>query len=148
MGGVPGQVHPRVGKTPPPGRYIPHQVHPPGTYPPAGRYSPWAGTPQAGTPQQVHHPRQVHPKAGTSPRYTPRQVHIPRQVHPLGSYTPWAGIHPQAGTPPGRYTRRSNACWKIHATSGRYVSHWNAFLFKIEFYTDSTDFVEYYFLVI
>ena len=43
---------------------------------------------------------------------------------------------PRAGTPPGRYTlqadtppSRSSACWEIRATSGRYASYWNAFLF-------------------
>ena len=59
-------------------------------------------TPRAGTP-----PRQVHPPAGTTP---PPIRYIP---------TPWAG------TPP-----RSNACWEIRATSGRYASYWNAFLFS------------------
>ena len=70
--GTPGQVHP-------PGRYTPQQVHP---HPhPLGRYTPWAGTSQAGTP--------------------------PGQVHPLGRYTPpWAGTPPGKYTPPGRYTPR------------------------------------------
>ena len=36
-----------------------------------------------------------------------------------GRYTPRDQVHP----PP------SSACWEIRATSGRYASYWNAFLF-------------------
>ena len=97
--------------------------------------STWAGTPCRYTPRQVHpqtgtpHPRQVHLTPG---RYTPWQV------HPPGRYTPWAGsplgkyTHPldrytlQAGTSP-----QSSACWEIWATSRRYTSYWNAFLFSL-----------------
>ena len=55
--------------------------------------------------------------------------------------TPLAGT-PQAGTPPrrytpragtsplGRYPPRTSACWEIRATSVRYASYWNAFLFR------------------
>ena len=38
---------------------------------------------------------------------------------------------PQKVHPPGRYTPRSSACWEIRATSGRYASYWNAFLFSM-----------------
>ena len=61
----------------------------------------------------VHcHSGQVHPQT----RYTPRD-----QVHPL----------PGPGTPPlwVEVPPRSSACWEIQATSGRYASYWNAFLF-------------------
>ena len=84
---------------------VKNSVHGGGKY--LGRYTPRAGTP----------PRQVHPPGRYNP--TPHQVH----PQPLGRYitspTPWAG------TPP-----RSNACWEIRATSGRYASYWNAFLFS------------------
>ena len=67
---------------------------------PLGRYIP---PPRAGTPpRQVHPPGQVHPQADT----------LPRQVHPWAGSPPW-----------------SSACWEIRATSGRYASYWNAFLF-------------------
>ena len=80
-----------------------------------GRYPPWqAHPPGRYTPLwQVHPPGRYTPLlAGTPPsgRYTP---------FPLGRYTPLAG------TPPG-----SSACWEIQATSGRYASYWNAFLFN------------------
>ena len=100
-GGVPGPVTP------------PGQVNTPlgPVTPPRTRYTPWAGTPPGpGTP----------PGLGASPG----QVHLPRT-----RYTPWAGTPPgtrytpQAGTPP------SSACWEIRATSGRYASYWNAFLY-------------------
>ena len=104
-----------LGRYPPPGRYNP------GRYTPPGRYTSQTGTPhQAGTPPgQVHSPRQVHPT---------------RQVHPLGRYTLRSGtpprqVHPLAGTPQAGTTPRSSACWEIRATSGRYASYWNAFLF-------------------
>ena len=99
----------------------------PGQVPP-GRYTPWAGTP----PGQVH-PWQVHPQAGTrsegtSPQAgTPLAGTPPKQVHPPGRYplagTPPRQVHPQAGTPPAMHAG-------IRSTSGRYASHWNAFLFK------------------
>ena len=67
-------------------------------------------------------PNQVYPLG----RYTPRD-----QVHPLDRYTldhvhpPWDQVHPQDQVhPPG-----SSACWEIRATSGRYASYWNAYLF-------------------
>ena len=105
----PRQVHP-PGQLHPPGRYTPWQVPPastpPGQVHPLGRYTPWAGTP----------PGKVHPKAGT------------KHVRSLGRYTPWQ-VHP-----PGRYTPRSSACWEIRATSGRYASYWNAFLFLVFIY--------------
>ena len=45
----------------------------------------------------------------------------PGQVHPPRAGTPhWVGT-----PPPG-----SSVCWEIRATSGRYASYWNAFLFK------------------
>ena len=52
---------------------------------------------------------------------------------PLGRYTPQAGTPPsgQVYPPLGRYTPGSSACWEIRATSGRYASHWNAFLLTI-----------------
>ena len=43
---------------------------------------------------------------------------------------------PEAGTPreqthsPGPGTPQSSACWEIRATSGRYASYWDVFLFK------------------
>ena len=55
-------------------------------------------------------------------------------VHSGGGST-WAGTPgtrytPRARyTPQTRYTPRSSAYWEIRATSGRYASCWNAFLF-------------------
>ena len=71
----------------------------------------------------------------------------PRQVHPLPGTPPWADtpgqVHPQGRNP------LPSACWDtppaqcmlgytpcaVHAgmrlTSGRYASHWNAFLLKV-----------------
>ena len=80
---TPWQIHPWAGT--PPGRYTPWQAQPPGQVHPSGRYTP---------------PGQVHPPG----RYTPGQVHLLRQVH-----TPWAGITPQAGSPPPGHS----ACWNM-----------------------------------
>ena len=75
-----------------------------------GQVAPQAGTPPlAGTP-----PGRYTPQAGTLPgHYTPQQVHPPRKVHP------------RAGRPP----RTVHA--GIRSTSGRYTSHWNAFLLNL-----------------
>ena len=75
--------------------------------PPPGRYTPQAGTPRAGTPPG---------------RYAPPGRYTPRQVHPLLGRYPPAGT-PQAGTLPATVHAG------IRSTSGRYASHWNAFLF-------------------
>ena len=96
-----------------------------------GRGNTWAGTPsrtrytpRPGTPLRT---RYTLPGPGTPP---PPRTGTPRdRVHPL---------HPRPGTPPWtRYTPwpvhpspRSSACWEIRATSGRYASYWNAFLFS------------------
>ena len=58
-----------------------------------------------------------------------------------------AGVHPPRGDPPGRHMHpqgrhhedpprktpgrapRNSGCWEMWATSGRYSSYWNAFLF-------------------
>ena len=124
------------------GRYPPDQVHPPWdqVHPPPG-----PGTPPRTryTPQdQVHPQDQIHP-SGT--RYTPRtrytpwdQVHLPQdQVHPPrpGTTTPQDQVQTPAQVPPHRdQDPRSSACWEIRATSGRYASYWNAFLFSLLFY--------------
>ena len=78
-------------------------------------------------------PRQVHPPG----RYTPCQVHPQAGTH-------WAGTPPQACSPPGRYTPQAGTPEQVHppgkyfpatvhagiqSTSGRYASHWTAFLF-------------------
>ena len=47
----------------------------------------------------------------------------PGTRYPPGRYTPRRTRYPRAGTPP------SSACWEIRATSGRYASYWNAYLF-------------------
>ena len=71
-----------------------------------GQVPPWAGTP--------HLPGQVHPPGRYTPlgRYTPRQIHCPGRYTPRQVAPPW-----------------SSACWEIRATSRRYASYWNAFLF-------------------
>ena len=60
-------------------------------------------------------------------RYTPSdQVHPLAQVHP-----PYNQVHPLDQVhPPG-----SSAGWEISATSGRYTSYWNAFLFFLAMQT-------------
>ena len=104
-----------------------------GTYPlgpgkpPGTRYTPW---------DQVHPPEPGTPLGpGTPPgtEYTPRD-----QVHSLWTrYTPQDQVHPHPHPPGTRYTCRdqvhppSSACWEIRATSGRYASYWNAFLFTM-----------------
>ena len=89
---------------------IPGQVPPPRT-----RYTPRPGTPPP--------PRTPGTRYTPSPRnrYTPRTRYTP----------PRPGTPPGPGTPPDQYTPppRSSACWEIRATSGRYASYWNAFLF-------------------
>ena len=100
------------------------------------------GTPQTrDTPQdQVHPPdqvpsNQVHPRdqEPLRTRYIPQdQVHPGTRYTPQIRYTPLDQVHPPGpGTPPGtRYnTPRSSVCWEIRATSSRYASYWNAFLF-------------------
>ena len=80
-------------------------------------WSTWPGTPPLGRYTLGRYPPgQVHPLAGTPPR----QVHLP-----------WARYTPLAGTPPWQVTPppRSSSCWEIWATSGRYASYWNAFLY-------------------
>ena len=65
---------------------------------------------------------------------------VPGQVSP----TPWAGtpprqVHPPGQVPPGRYPRQVHPPAGTHtpgqvqprSTSGRYTSHWNAYLFHI-----------------
>ena len=105
----------------PPRKYTPWAGTPPGQVPPLGRY----------TPGQLHPPGQVPPLRRYTPGqlHPPGQVHPPRQLHPLGRYTP------QQVHPPG-----SSACWEIRATSGRYASYWNAFLFYISFIHDGQSF--------
>ena len=98
----------------------------PGT-PPRTQYTPLGpGTPRRVPPGTRYTPWQVPP--GT--RYTPQDQIHPRQVPPRTRYTPVAGTpltrYPQDQVyPPG-----SSACWEILATSGRYASYWNAFLFN------------------
>ena len=103
-----------------------------GRYPPAGT-PPWQVYPLAGTP-----PQQVHPLAGTPPGRYPPLAGTPQACTPPSRYTtPWAGTPPGRYTPGGTPPRQvphhpgSSAWWEIRATSGRYASYWNAFLFKI-----------------
>ena len=104
------------------GGTVPAQVLPPGPH-------------LAGTPPGRYSPRQTQPPGRDTP--TPQQVH-PRQVHPSWQVHPKAGT-PLAGTPPNRYIplgssppRQVHLPTTVHAgiwsTSGRYASHWNAFL--------------------
>ena len=108
---------------------VPEQVHPLDRYTPRAGTPPWPGTPTP-SPGQVHTP----PMGRYTPpgRYTPARYTPPMQVH-----TPQAGTPSHAGIP----SPRSSACWEIRATSGRYASHWNAFLFIEEkhviFYEES-----------
>ena len=44
-----------------------------------------------------------------------------------------APVHAGMHTPRSRYPPRSSSCWEIRATSGRYASYWNAYLFKLYF---------------
>ena len=76
---------------------------------------------------------QVYPPAGTPPgRFTPRQVHLQAGTPP-GRYTP--GRYPPGQVhPPVRYNTPCPVHAGIRSTSGRYASHWNAFLFLITFY--------------
>ena len=98
------------------GECLPHPLgrHPPGQTP-LGQTPPWQTPLGRHPPGQTPFPGQT-PPGQTSPRQTP-----PCPVH--------AGIH----------TPMSSACWDtppcpVHAgiwsTSGRYASHWDAFLFQ------------------
>ena len=85
---------------------------------------------------QMGRPGQVHPPGPGRCTHPPRT----RQVHPTGPGrdTPWSRqVHllwDQAGTPtPGPGVPPSSACWEIRATSERYASYWNAFLFSYVF---------------
>ena len=107
-GGVSTPLH--AGIHPPPGRHPPRQ-----TQPSLGRHllpgkTPLGDTPLAGTPTPLG-------------RYNP-SGQTPPGRHPQGRYTPPGQTPlPRADTP---------LC-AVHAgmrsTSGRYASHWNAFLF-------------------
>ena len=93
--------------------YPPDQVHPsgPGTHPPPEQvHPPGPGTPLGpGTPSESG----THPPGPDTPPGT-RYTATPPQTR----HTPWDQVHPQ-----------TSACWEIRATSGRYASYWNAFLF-------------------
>ena len=104
-----GRYTPGTGYTPWDQVHPQDQVHPPGT-----RYTPW---------NQVHPPRT---------RYTPRdQVPPQDQVHPPGTrYTPQDQVHPPGPGTPLRDQVHPPRCREIRATSGRYASYWNAFLFR------------------
>ena len=69
----------------------------------------------------IHPPRQTPPKADT---HTPGQT-PPGQTHPTWADTPTWAVHAGIHTP---------ACAVyagIRSTSGRYASHWNAFLLSL-----------------
>ena len=71
--------------------------------------------------------------AGIHPPRT-RGRHPPR-ADPLGRHTPSPlGRHPLGRHPPGRHPPSRHPLCAVHAgilsTSGRYESHWNAFLFN------------------
>ena len=115
-------------------KYPLRQVHAPGRYIPLGRYTPGQVHPQAGTLPGRYPPRQVHPGSGTPPgQVLPKAgPPPPQQVHPSG-----AGTAPWAGTPlPGQVPPTVHA--GIRSTSGRYASHWNAFLSWLKFYPRKT----------
>ena len=88
----------------------------------------WAGSPPS--EDQVHPPDQVHP---FRTRYTPPWTRYTRQDQvpsPGTRYPPPRDqVHPSP--PRTRYPPHSSACWEIRATSGRYASYWNAFLFIV-----------------
>ena len=50
--------------------------------------------------------------------------------HCMLGYNPSSGTRDRHLPTRGRHPQRS-ACWEIRATSGRYASYWNAYLFKI-----------------
>ena len=69
---------------------------------------------------------------------------VPRQVPPGQGTPPGPGTPPRARyTPQTRYTPGSSAYWEIRATSGRYASYWNAFLYKLLSHTQSEFEAEY-----
>ena len=85
-----------------------------------GRYPPGPGThpPRPGT-----HPRTRCTPPG--PGTPPRTRHTPHRTR----YTPWTRYtHPRDQVHPPSH---SSACWEIQATSRRYASYWNAFLFSL-----------------
>ena len=73
-------------------------------------------------------------QAGTAlgpSRHTPGPGTPPEPGTPCSRHPPRAGtlLPPGAGTPPTRHPQRS-ACWEMRATSRRYPSYWNAYLFS------------------
>ena len=82
--------------------------------PPWHTYTPWADTPQhtpAHTPLLAHTP------------LAPPWADIPQHTQPLGTHSPWTHT-PLAHTHTPQLLHVG-----IRSTSGRYASHWNAFLF-------------------
>ena len=89
-----------LGRSTPPGKYIPQAGTPPGQVHPQGRYTTWAG---------------IHP-------------HPLGRYIPLGRCTPWVGtplgqVHAQ-----GRYTPPQTVHAGTRSTSRWYASYWDAFL--------------------
>ena len=95
--------------------------------------STWAGTPPPPHPLGPGTP----PRTRYTPltRYTPDQVPLPEPgTHPPGTrYTPRDQVPPPPHQPWDQVHPPSSACWEIQATSRRYASYWNAFLFKLNF---------------
>ena len=69
----------------------------------------------------------VCPQGGSTWASTP-----PGRYIPLGKYTP-GQVHPQAGTSLAQVHPLATVHAGIWSTSGRYASHWNAFLYFVEF---------------
>ena len=94
-----------LGYTPPEQTLPLEQTAPWEHTPPGSRHPPIADTPITDTPHSRH----------------PRGPDIHQSRHPPGTDTPGAD------TPP------CITCWEIWATSGRYASYWNAYLFISKF---------------
>ena len=80
------------------------------------------------THHSVHGGGDLPPLRQIPPEQTPPWANTPSgQTLPLGRHPPMQTPHPL-----GRHPLHS-ACWEIRATSGRYASYWNAYLFCPKF---------------
>ena len=77
-------------------------------------------TPQEQTPSRTRPP----------PGPDPLQDQTTPRSRPPGARSPFSRPTPRTSQCPTRSRPPSSACWEIRATTGRYASYWNAYLFQ------------------
>ena len=98
----------------------------------------------------IHTPReQTPPRSKQSWEHTPPGADTPQSRHPPRADIPPEKTPPGSRHPPGEDTPLLGAdiplhsgCWEIRATSGRYASYWNAYLF-IGYYFSQNYYAKY-----